>query len=125
MVQATITLSKSLLAGGAITKNAIVMFGADDNTVVVGTAATDLLIGVALADAASGARVEVQMGGIAEVKLGGTVTRGGDITSGAAGVGVALSAAVTIKSSVGKALASGVSGDVIPVMLGTWAATTA
>ena len=69
MIQQTNTLSKSFTAGGAITKNAIVMFGADDNTVVVATAATDKLLGVALAAAASGERVEVQLQGVAEVAL--------------------------------------------------------
>ncbi len=125
MIQQTNTLSKSFTAGGAITKNAIVMFGADDNTVVVATAATDKLLGVALAAAASGERVEVQLQGVAEVALGGTVARGDDVTSGAAGVGVALAAAITIKSSVGRAMASGVSGDIIPVALSVWSAVTA
>jgi len=125
MIQLSNTLSKSFLAGGTITKGAIVMFGSDDNTVVVATAATDLLIGVALADAVSGARVEVQLAGVAEIKLGGTVTRGNDVTSGAAGVGVALSAAATIKSSVGTAMASGVTGDIIPVLISLWSAVTA
>ena len=118
-------LKKSYTAGGTITRYAIVMFGSSDDAVVVGTAATDLLIGVAMHDAVSGERVEVQLMGITEIKLGGTVTRGNDITSGAAGVGVALSAAATIKSSIGKALASGVTGDVIPVMISIWSAVTA
>lgn len=125
MIQQHTLLSKSFLAGGTITKGAIVMFGSDDNTVVVGTAATDLLIGVALHNALSGERIEVQLMGVAEIKLGGTVARGGDVTSGAAGVGVALSAAATIKSSIGKAMASGVTGDIIPVQLGAWSAVTA
>ncbi|MEK6798023.1 MAG: capsid cement protein [Planctomycetota bacterium] len=125
MIQQTNTLSKSFTAGGAITKNAIVMFGADDNTVVVATAATDKLLGVALAAAASGERVEVQLQGVAEVALGGTVARGADVPSGAAGVGGALAAAIPIKSSVGRAMASGVSGDIIPVALSVWSAVTA
>jgi hypothetical protein len=119
------TLAHSFLAGGTITKGAIVMFDSDDDTVIVATAATDLLAGVALEAAASGERVEVQLAGIAEVALGGTVTRGGNITSGAAGVGVALAAAATIKASIGQAMASGVSGDLIPVQISKWAAVTA
>jgi len=118
-------LIKSFLAGGAITKGAIVMFGSDDDSVVVGTAATDFPIGVAMHDADSGARVEVQMSGIAEVKSGGNITRGNDVTSGAAGVGVALSAAATIKSSIGRALASAASGDLFPVLINIWSAVTA
>jgi hypothetical protein len=124
MVQRTTGIVKNFVAGGTITAGAIVMFGADDDTVVVGTAATDLLIGVALHAAASGERVDVQMSGIGEVKTGGVIARGGAVTSGAAGVGVALSAAATIKSSIGTALATSASGDVIPVLIGpTWAVT--
>lgn len=125
MIQRIVTLTHSFLAGGTVTDAAIVMFDSDDDTVIVGTAATDLLIGVALAAAASGARVEVQLAGIAFVKLGGTVARGEDVTSGAAGAGVKLTAAATIKSSIGKAMASGVSGDIIPVELAKWSAVTA
>ena len=125
MIQDSISLSKNFAAGGTITKGAIVMFGSDDDTVVVATGATDRPIGVALAAAASGERVDIQVAGVAEVKLGGTVARGGDVTSGAAGVGVDLSAAATIKSSIGRAMASGVTGDIIPVAINVWSAVTA
>lgn len=125
MLQKNVTLRKSFVAGGVIPEGAIVMFGADDDTVVVGTAATDLLIGVASHTAASGERVEIDLAGITYVKLGGNVVRGNDITSGAGGVGVALSAAATIKSSVGRAMASGAANDLCPVMLGLWSAVTA
>lgn len=124
MIQQTVGMTKQFVAGGAITAGAIVMFGADDDTVVVATAATDLLMGVALHPAASGERVDVQLTGVAKVKSGGSITRGGAVTSGAAGVGVALSAASTIKSSIGTAMASASSGDLFPVLLGpTWAVT--
>lgn len=125
MIQKNQTLAHSFLAGGTITKGAIVKFDSDDDTVIVATAATDKLEGVALAAAASGERVEVQLAGIAEVELGGTVARGGDVTSGAAGVGVALAAAATIKACIGRAMASGVTGDFIPVQISKWAAVTA
>ena len=56
--------------------------------------------------------------GISRVVLGGTVTRGGLITSDANGKGVAIGAvAGTNYNSIGRALASGVSGDIIPVLL--------
>lgn len=125
MIQQTEGMIKAFVAGGTITKNSILMFGADDDTLVVGTAATDKLVGVAMHDALVTERVEVMLDGVAEIKLGGTVTRGDDVTSGAAGVGVSLSAAATIKSSIGKAMASGVTGDIIPVLLGPWSAVTA
>ncbi|MCO6436540.1 MAG: DUF2190 family protein [Phycisphaerae bacterium] len=125
MLQKNVMLRRSFVAGGAIAEGAIVKFGSDDDSVVVATAATDLLIGVASHDAASGERVEVDLVGITYVKLGGNVTRGNDITATTAGAGIALAAAATIKSSVGKAMASGSSGDLCPVMLGLWSAVTA
>lgn len=115
----------SFVAGGTIAKDTIVKFGADADTVVVGAAATDKLIGVALEAVVVGERVEVQMNGVAEIKLGGTVAFGDDVTSGAAGVGVKLTAAVTIKSSIGRAMGGGVTGDIISVEIGKWSAVTA
>jgi len=125
MIQATILQTKNFIAGAAIDKNKIVMFGSDDDSVIHATAATDRPVGVSLAAAASGARVDVALQGVAEVKLGGTIARGGDVTSGAAGVGVDLVAAATIKSSIGRAMAGGDSGDIIPVNLNLWSAVTA
>ena len=112
-------MTKNFVAGGAIPAGSIVKFGADDNTVVVGAAASDPLLGVVESfDVASGERCDVVTHGIAEVKLAGTVTRGGPITSNASGAGVAAApAAGTNNRIVGFALASGVSGDVIPVQL--------
>ena len=118
-------LTHSFLAGGTIAKDTIVKFDSDDDTVIVGAAATDKLIGVALEAKVSGERIEVQLGGVAEVKLGGSVARGDDVTSGAAGVGLKLSAAATIKSSIGRAMASGVTGDIIPAEIAKWSAVTA
>lgn len=113
-------MTKSFVAGAAITAFSIVKFGADDNSVVLGAAAADALIGINdnAFDAAVGERVDIVTHGIAELKLGGSVTRGGPITSNAAGLGVAPApAAGTNNRIIGFALASGVSGDVIPVQL--------
>ena len=60
----------------------------------------------------SGNPVTVQFGGIAKVKLGGTVAAGGAVASGASGVGVAAAAGDYV---FGQALNGGVSGDVISV----------
>ena len=60
----------------------------------------------------SGNPVTVQFGGIAKVKLGGTVAAGGAVASGASGVGVA---AAVNDYVFGQALEGGVSGDVISV----------
>ncbi|WP_290889393.1 capsid cement protein [Arenimonas sp.] len=112
-------LTKAFLAGGAIPAGSLVKFGADDNTVVVSAAAADAHIGVVESfDVASGERCDVVMAGIAEVKIGGGITRGGPVTSNASGQGVAAApAAGTNNGVIGRALASGVSGDVIPVLV--------
>ncbi len=118
------TLIKAFKGSGAIAANVIVKFGAADDVVSPAAASTDLLIGVAnslglsAADQTAGATVDVVLGGIAEVKLGGTVTRGNYITSDASGQGVAAAPAAGVNASViGMALKSGVSGDIIPVAL--------
>lgn len=113
-------MTKAFVAGAAIAAYTIVKFGADDNSVIPGAAAGDALIGVNdnAFDAALGERVDIVTHGIAEVKLGGTVARGGAITSNATGQGVAAAPATGVNNRIiGFALASGVSGDVIPVQL--------
>lgn len=95
--------------------NVIVKFGADDSHVAVSSAATDSHIGVVEhTTSVAEETVRVVLAGIAEVRLGGTVTRGNQITSNASGYGVV---AVAGDCVIGRALASGVANDVIPVML--------
>lgn len=125
MIQKKVDRAHSFVAGGTIADASIVKLGSDGDTVVVGAAAADKLIGVALEAGVSGERLEVQMAGVARVKLGGTVALGDDITSGAAGVGLKLAAATTIKSSIGRAMDAGVTGDIIPVEISKWSAVTA
>jgi len=112
-------LTKAYDAGAAITAHSIVKFGSSDYAVVLGAAATDLLIGVTTEiAAASGERVDVIHGGIADVKLGGTVARGEPVTSDDEGLGVkAAPTAAAANRIVGYALISGDSGDIIPVLL--------
>lgn len=115
----TPVLTKSFTAGGAIPAYSWVKFGADDRTVVVATAATDLIIGCTTSlPADSGERVDVIAAGIAEVLLAGNVTRGALVTSNASGAGVAASPAAGVNNRVGGiAFASGVSGDIVPVLV--------
>jgi hypothetical protein len=62
--------------------------------------------------------VDVYLGGIGEVVLAGTVARNNFIVSNASGAGVAGNPGAGINNgAVGIALASGVSGDVIPVLI--------
>lgn len=117
-------LTKAFTAGGAIVSYTLVKFGADDNTVVAAAAATDSIIGaVALvappgSNAASGDSVDVQLEGIADLKAGGNITRGGLVTSDASGFVVAAAPGAGVNNRiVGVALASAVANDIIPVHL--------
>lgn len=112
-------LTKSYLAEGAITAQRIVKVGAADYGVLQAAAVSDKLIGVATEiDAASGERIDVVHEGIADLKIGGTVARGDLLTSDASGQGVtAAPSAGTNNRIVGMALVSGVTGDIIPVLL--------
>ncbi len=114
-------LTKTYVAEAAISAFRIVKPGAADYGVLqaAGAAATEFCFGVTTdVDAASGERVDVVHEGIADVKLGGTVVRGGPITSDATGQGVAAApSAGTNNRIIGYALISGVSGDIIPVLL--------
>jgi len=113
------TLTKSFLAGAAVTKYRIVKFGADDDSVVQAAAATDILIGVAdPLGGESGRRVDVIMQGAADVEYGGTVTRGALLTADANGRAVeAAPAAGSNNRIIGVAMASGVTGDIGSVLL--------
>ena len=112
-------LTKSYTAEGAIGANLIVKVGAADYGVLVAAAATDKLIGISTeVSAASGERLDVVHSGIADLKLGGTVARGDLLTSDASGQGVtAAPSAGTNNRIIAMALISGVSGDVIPVLV--------
>lgn len=115
-----IILNKAFVAEAAILANRIVKFGAADGQVLQAAAAGDMSIGVHSCgyDAAINERVEITTHGIAEVKLGGVVTRGQPITADATGQGVAAAPAVAVNNRViGIAMASGVAGDVIDVLL--------
>ena len=106
------------IAGTAIPKYTLVKFGADDDTAVLATAATDKIIGVCgeQVDVVSGDRFEAVVADVARVVLGGTVVRGDAITSDASGRGIATT---TVGNRVvGVALRSGVVGDIVPVLLG-------
>jgi hypothetical protein len=110
---------RSFVAEAAINANRIVTFGASDDNVVQASAVTSQMIGVVEGVApALGERCDVVMTGIADVQIGGTVTRGAYLTSNATGQGVAAApAAGTNNNVIGMALQSGVSGDIIPVLV--------
>lgn len=110
--------NKGFVAGAAIAAKRIVKFGSADNAVIQAAAVSDALIGVADLAAASGDHVTVVMGGIAIVEYGGTITRGGHVTSDASGKAVAAApGAGTNNRVIGIAMVSGVSGDLGSVLL--------
>ena len=110
-------LDKNYAAGAAVAAYRIVKFGTSDDEVIQSAAATDQHIGVGPGFAVDSAeRMDVTMVGIAEVELGGTVARGADVTANATGQGVAAAATNSI---IGRALQSGVSGQIVPVLLST------
>jgi hypothetical protein len=108
-------LVKNKVAEAAITANSIVKFGSTDDFVVLGAAAGDAVIGVVEGIApAAGERVDVVLGGIAEVKLAGAVTRGGGVVANASGLAVAAAAG---NRAIGYVLQSGVAGDIVEVLI--------
>lgn len=112
-------LIKTYTAGGAISPYRIVKPGANDGEVVQAAAAADALMGVTGSiGPASGERVDVVKTGIAAIEFGGTVTRGGPVTSDASGKAVAAApAAGSNVRIIGFAEVSAVSGDIADVSL--------
>ncbi|MBN8486379.1 MAG: DUF2190 domain-containing protein [Burkholderiales bacterium] len=106
---------RSYVAESAVDAFLIVKPGTADRAVVPATAATDLLVGTSDETAtALGGDVDVAVGDIAYVKLGGTVARGQPITANASSLGVVAAPATgTNNRIIGFAEVSGVSGDVI------------
>lgn len=112
-------LNKNYLAEGAIAAYRIVKHGAADGGLLQAAAAADKLVGVCGAVApVLGERVDVVKVGIADVELGGNVTRGDPITSDANGKGVtAAPAAGANVRIIGFAEVSGVAGDIASVLI--------
>jgi len=111
----TPVLVKAFNAGGAIAANTIVKFGADDNTIVAGAAAADLVIGVStFVPAATGERCDAILSGEADILFGGTVSRGSLVTTDASGRAVA---AVATNRVIGIAMVSAVVGDIGKIVI--------
>lgn len=107
---------KSLAAQSAVAAFLILKPGTADMTAVPAAAATDLLLGTADSlDKATGEMVDLDLRPIAEVRLGGAISRGQPITSNAAGKGVvAAPGAGSNVRIIGFAAKNGVAEDVIP-----------
>jgi hypothetical protein len=120
MIGQTSGIEKSVKCTAAIaTVFLIAKVGGDDDTFSQATASTEDLIGVFQHTTAVAAEeVRLMLTGISRVKLGGTVARGALLTSDANGKAVAIGAvAGTNYATIGRALASGVVDDIIPVLL--------
>jgi hypothetical protein len=111
---------KNYIAETAIGHRALVKSGTADGKVVVATAATDDIIGVADAPggAAVNARLDIVLLGEAEVISGGAIPRFGYITAGAAGAAVAAAPAASVNNGVGgRVFVSAVSGDFVKAFI--------
>lgn len=104
-------LTKAFNAGGAIPARTIVKPHSTAGEVVAGAAGADKLIGVSTeVDAATGDRVDVHLGGIAEVIYGGNIAAGDLITSDANGHAVATTTAND--RVIGIAMTAGADDDI-------------
>lgn len=112
-------LNRNYTAGGAIAAFRIVKCGSNDGEVVQAAAATDFLMGVCESvGPASGERCDIVKAGVADVEFGGTVTRGGPVTSDANGKAVAAApGAGTNNRIIGFAEVSAVSGDIASILI--------
>jgi hypothetical protein len=120
MIGQTSGIEKSVKCASAIgTAYTIAKFGADDDTLSAATSSSEELIGVfqhTTADAGEEARV--MLTGISRIELGGTVQRGDWLTADANAKAVNAGPAPGVNASViGRALASGAAGDIIPALL--------
>lgn len=107
-------LIKTFVAEAAVAAYRIVKFGTSDANVVQAAAVSDALVGVSgLVAGDLGKRVDIIMSDIAEIEYGGTVTRGDWLTTDASGRAVVSApAAGTNNNVIGRALVSGVLGDI-------------
>lgn len=113
---------KSFYASGAIAAYRFVTFGSADNAMAQASAATDQILGVSDSLGAADTRpCDIAFcGDIVPLDIGGTVTRGNDLTADANGKGVAVTNTVAAASNVNVgaiALQSGVDGDRINVLV--------
>lgn len=112
-------LIKTFTAEAAVAPYRIVKHGTADTSVVQGAASTDALLGVSGPVAGDvGKRVDIILSDIADVEYGGAVTRGDWLTSDANGKAVTAAPGAGVNAnSIGKAMCSGVLGDLGSCML--------
>ena len=109
----------NLEAAAAIDPHTLLTLGtAADSTVQEAGDNEEIVGAVGEYAVASGDQAPVIICGVAQIKLGGAVTRGGQVKADASGQAVAVATTgTTNQNSAGKALKSGVSGDIIPILI--------
>jgi len=97
----------------------IAKLGSADNTVIRATGVTAPLLGVVTRPGASGSAVAIRTHGVAKVKAGATVTRGGFVGCNASGqaINYVIPGAAATNYYLGIALEDGASGEIISVLL--------
>ena len=112
-------LIKTFTAETAVTPYRIVKHGSADTSVVMATASTDSLLGVSCQIQGDlGKRVDIVLSDIADVEYGGDITRGDWLTSDANGKAVTAAPAAGVNANcIGRAMCSGVLGDIGGCML--------
>ena len=105
-------------AGGTITKGALLKLDTTEGQVIVTTAITDLVIGVAVEAAASGDEVAIQTYGIALVSIGSAVALGDQLMPIGTGSGLCATGAGATAKNFGVALMPGAATpDFVRVLL--------
>jgi hypothetical protein len=120
MIGPTTGLEKEVNYSGTVTQYSLAINGADDNTYAPGADSTKFIAGVfQFAPNTDQPQVRLRMSGISWVMIGaGGITRGQPVTSDGSGNGVyANPAAGTNAYIVGWAMASGVQGQLVPVLI--------
>lgn len=114
-----VLLARNFKAEAAIPAFTLVRTGSTDGSVAPCALVTDPVMGVTTdIPAALGERADVILAGVADVLYGGTVARGDWLTTDASGRAVTAAPAAGINNNVvGRALVSGVLGDVGSVTL--------
>lgn len=112
-------LIKTFTAETAVAPYRAVKHGTADTNVVQGAASTDALIGVSgQLGVDAGKRVDVTLSDTAEIEFGGAVTRGDWLTSDANGKAITAAPAAGVNTNVlGRAMVSGVAGDIGDILL--------
>ncbi len=122
-MSAVVDQVSTFIASAAIGRNLIVKPSSVAGQVALAVTDDKKLIGVTLEATNAKNTVPVQVSGIARVRLGGTVNYGDYIKPNASGMGIAATAIPEDFTNrewnavIGVALASGVSGDIIPVLI--------